>query len=59
MEIDKGVDEVRNARTYVEKVNQLIVKIKVEYVWHVPLKNLLVPVSSIISKGLTLLPGGC
>lgn len=44
MEIDKGVDKVGNARTYVEKVNQLVVKIKVEYVGHVPLKNFLFPV---------------
>lgn len=52
MEIDKGVDEVGNARTYVEKVNQLVVKIKVKYVRHVPLKYFLLPDKVLFEKAL-------
>ena len=41
VEIDEGVDEVGDARTDVEEVDQLVVEVEVEQVRHVQLPRLL------------------
>ena len=45
VEVNERVDEVGDARTDVEKVDKLVVEVKVEHVGHVPLPDLVEPIN--------------
>ena len=50
VQIDEGINEIGNASTNVEKVNKLVIKIKVKIVGHILLEISFLPVKLFIES---------